>query len=80
MGLFNCRRISDYLWLIIGYNIIVNMENEGRNEKGEVINSVSFNADNSFMAIATNIGFKIYSTQPFALRHQRDFGTPLQFV
>jgi hypothetical protein len=46
----------------------------------EVINSVSYNADRSFMAIATSIGFKIYSTQPFALRHQRDFGTPLQFV
>jgi hypothetical protein len=32
------------------------------------------------VALATSIGFKIYSTQPFALRHERDFGTPLQFV
>lgn len=46
----------------------------------ETINSVSFNADNTFVALATSIGFKIYSTQPFALRHERDFGTPLQFV
>jgi hypothetical protein len=46
----------------------------------EVINSISFNQDRSFAAFATSIGFKIYSTAPFALRHQRDFGTPLQFV
>jgi hypothetical protein len=32
------------------------------------------------MALATSIGFKIYSLYPLALRHQRDFGTPLQFV
>jgi len=55
------------------------MESTGSLNK-EVINSISYNADSSFMAIATSIGFKIYSTQPFALRHQRDFGTPLQFV
>lgn len=30
--------------------------------------------------MATSKGFKIYSIQPFALRHERDFGTPLQFV
>lgn len=46
----------------------------------ETINSVSFNADNTFVGLATTRGFKIYSTQPFALRHERDFGTPLQFV
>ena len=46
----------------------------------EVINSVSYNQDRSFVALATSIGFKIYSTNPFALRHQRDFATPLQFV
>lgn len=50
------------------------------NQTKEVINSVSFNQDRSFMALATSIGFKIYSLQHFALRHQRDFGTPLQFV
>ena len=46
----------------------------------ESINSVNFNHDNTFVALATSIGFKIYSTQPFALRHERDFGTPLQIV
>lgn len=55
------------------------MNNSGKITQ-EVINSVSFNQDRSFMAIATSIGFKIYSLHPFALRHQRDFGTPLQFV
>jgi hypothetical protein len=46
----------------------------------EVINSVSFSSDSSFIAIATNVGFRIYSTNPFALKRHRDFGTPLQFV
>jgi len=55
------------------------MENTGKVGK-EVINSVSFNQDRSFAALATSIGFKIYSMHPFNLRHQRDFGTPLQFV
>ena len=55
------------------------MDSTGLSQK-EVINSVSFNQDRSFAALATSIGFKIYSTHPFALRHQRDFGTPLQFV
>jgi hypothetical protein len=55
------------------------MDKTGSTNK-ETINSASFNSDSSFMALATSIGFKIYSTQPFALRHQRDFGTPLQFV
>lgn len=55
------------------------MDNTGKIGK-ETINYVSFNQDSSFMAIATSIGFKIYSLQPFALRHQRDFGTPLQIV
>ena len=45
-----------------------------------IIKSVSFNADNTFVALATSIGFKIYSTQPFALRHERDFGCPLSIV
>jgi len=52
---------------------------KGANSR-ETINSISFNPDNSFMAIATSIGFKIFSTQPLVLRHERDFGTPLQFV
>ena len=55
------------------------MENSGSIGQ-EVINSVSFNEDRSFIALATSTGFKVYSTQPFALRHYRDFGTPLQFV
>ena len=55
------------------------MENTGKVGK-EVINSVSFNQDRSFAALATSIGFKIYSMNPFSLRHERDFGTPLQFV
>jgi hypothetical protein len=55
------------------------MNNTGKLEK-ETINSVSFNSDRSFMGLATSTGFKIYSLHPFALRHQRDFGTPLQFV
>jgi hypothetical protein len=55
------------------------MDSTGKVSK-EIINSVSYNADNTCMALATSIGFKIYSTQPFALRHERDFGTPLQFV
>lgn len=46
----------------------------------ERINSISYNADNTFAALATSKGFKIYSTQPFALRNERDFGTPLQIV
>lgn len=29
------------------------------------------------MSIATNIGFKIYSTSPFTIRQDRDFGAPL---
>ncbi|MCB0371140.1 MAG: hypothetical protein KDD45_17410 [Bdellovibrionales bacterium] len=55
------------------------MDNTSKFNK-EVINSVSYNQDRSFVALATSIGFKIYSTNPFALRHQRDFSTPLQFV
>jgi hypothetical protein len=46
----------------------------------ETINSVSFNPDNTFVALATSRGFKIYSTQPFSLKHERDFGSPLQIV
>jgi hypothetical protein len=55
------------------------MDNTNKHPR-EVINSISFNPDHTFMAIATSIGFKIYSTQPLTLRHERDFGTPLQFV
>lgn len=55
------------------------MDNGNSNTK-EVINSISFNPDNTFMALATSIGFKIFSTQPLILRHERDLGTPLQFV
>jgi len=46
----------------------------------EKINSISYNADNSFMAIATSIGFRIYGIQPLVLRQFRDLGTPLQLV
>lgn len=46
----------------------------------ETINSINFNPDNTFAAVATSKGFKIFSTQPFKLKFQRDFGTPLEIV
>ena len=48
-----------------------------KNHKHEQVNSITFNDDSSLMSIATNIGFKIYSTIPFTLRQDRDFGAPL---
>lgn len=46
----------------------------------EIINTVSFNWDNTCIALATNKGFKIYATQPLKLKQYRDLGAPLQFV
>ena len=48
-----------------------------RPHRHEQINSVTFNEDSSLMSIASNIGFKIYSTCPFTIRQDRDFGAPL---
>lgn len=47
-------------------------------DKHKVIHSISFNADCSLLAISTNVGFKIYSTNPTALKQERDFGAPIQ--
>lgn len=49
-----------------------------KESKHKIIHSTSFNADNSLMAIATNVGFKIYSTSPTSLKQERDFGAPIQ--
>jgi len=46
----------------------------------EYINSVSFNSDYSCIALATNRGFKIFTTEPLKLKQHRDLGAPLQFV
>jgi hypothetical protein len=37
-------------------------------DKHKIIHSISFNSDNSLLAIATNTGFKIYSTSPVTLK------------
>jgi len=50
------------------------------NEPIEIVNTASFNWDNSCIALATNKGFKILSTQPLKLKQHRDLGAPLQFV
>jgi hypothetical protein len=50
------------------------------NDVVEIVHTVSFNWDNSCVALATNKGFKILSTQPLKLKQHRDLGAPLQFV
>lgn len=37
-------------------------------DKHKIIHSISFNCDNSLISIATNTGFKIYSTSPVTLK------------
>lgn len=37
-------------------------------DKHKTIHSISFNADCSLLALATNVGYKIYSTNPTNLR------------
>lgn len=49
-----------------------------KDNKHKVIHSISFNADCSLLAIATNVGFKVYSTCPTSLKQERDFGAPIQ--
>lgn len=49
-----------------------------KESKHKIIYSVSYNSDSSLMAIATNVGFKIYSTNPTNLKQERDFGAPIQ--
>jgi hypothetical protein len=39
-----------------------------KENKHNIIHSVSFNSDCSLLAIATNIGFKIYTTNPTVLK------------
>jgi len=46
--------------------------------KHKVIHSITFNADNSLLAVATNVGYKIFSTNPTNLKQERDFGAPIQ--
>jgi hypothetical protein len=46
----------------------------------EIIHTVTFNADGSCVSLATNKGFKIFTTDPLKLRQHRDLGAPLQFV
>lgn len=46
----------------------------------EIVNSVSFNPDNSCLSIATSRGFKIFTTQPLLLKRCRDLSAPLQYV
>ena len=36
--------------------------------KNKVIHSISFNADNSLLAVATNVGYKIFTTNPTSLK------------
>ena len=50
------------------------------NDQIEIINTISFNWDNSCIALATNKGFKIFNTQPLKLKQSRDLGASLQFV
>lgn len=49
-----------------------------KDNKHKVIHSISFNADCSLLSIATNVGFKIYTTSPTSLKQERDFGAPIQ--
>ena len=46
----------------------------------ESINCISYNPDNSCLALATNKGFKIYATDPLSLKQDRDFGAPIQII
>lgn len=50
------------------------MKNDKNKEK---IYSISYNSDGSLMALATNRGFKVYSTNPAMLKQERDFGAPI---
>lgn len=39
-----------------------------KDNKHKIIHSISFNADSSLLAVATNVGFKIYTTNPTSLK------------
>jgi len=41
---------------------------------------LTFNWDNSCIALATSRGFKIFATEPLKLKQHRDLGAPLQLV
>ena len=69
-----------------GYNSISRMfdslrsKGPSKQDNVEYINTVSFNSDYSCIALATNKGFKVFTTEPLKLKQQRDLGAPLQFV
>lgn len=39
-----------------------------KESKHKIIHSISYNSDSSLLAIATNVGFKVYSTNPTTLK------------
>lgn len=49
-----------------------------KDNKHRCIHSISYNSDSSLMALATDIGIKIYSTNPLVLKQDRDFGAPIE--
>lgn len=48
-----------------------------KENKHSVINSITYNPDCSLMSLATDIGIKVYSTNPLTLKQDRDFGAPI---
>ena len=54
------------------------MDNSSFNH--ETINYICFNVDNTCLAMGTSRGFKVYSTDPFMLKQERDFGAPIQII
>lgn len=84
--LLNATLISEddirWSWLIykifrIESDIIINLPIMKNDKNKEKIYSISYNSDGSLMALATNRGFKVYSTNPAMLKQERDFGAPI---
>lgn len=60
----NCNNIT-YRKLNYTHNNIQKMQ---KDNKHSIINSISYNSDNTLLSIATNSGFKVYTTSPPSLK------------